>query len=76
MNRPSRAGDAAVYHLVFAVFCLPFAIGYLLTAGKIDRVSLPISWRALINWFDLADAVICLLFAVYWLLFTKLRKDS
>jgi hypothetical protein len=41
-------------------------------------VSFPVSWRALIDWFALADAVICLLFAAYWLLFanTKLRKDS
>jgi hypothetical protein len=41
-------------------------------------VSFPASLRTLIDWFALADAVSCLLFAVYCLLFanTKLRKDS
>jgi hypothetical protein len=41
-------------------------------------VSFPASWHALINWFALADAVSCLLFFVYWLVFAnpKLRKDS
>jgi hypothetical protein len=38
----------------------------------------PAWFRLVINWFALADAVLCLLFALYWLLFSKtqLQKDS
>jgi hypothetical protein len=41
-------------------------------------VSFPAWFRTAVDWFALADAVICLLFAAYWLLFAKtnLRKEE